>query len=56
MMKSSGRTPAAQRIVYIATSADGYIARAGGSVDWLDRPIPKGGSKGGYEMIAFAHR
>lgn len=25
-------------IVYIATSADGYIARTDGSVDWLDRP------------------
>ncbi len=29
-------------IVYIATSADGFIARADGSVDWLDRPSPKG--------------
>lgn len=29
-------------IVYIATSADGYIARADGSVDWLNRPSPKG--------------
>jgi dihydrofolate reductase len=29
-------------IVYIATSADGYIARKDGSVDWLDRPRPKG--------------
>jgi dihydrofolate reductase len=29
-------------IVYIATSADGFIARADGSVDWLDRPRPKG--------------
>jgi dihydrofolate reductase len=28
-------------IVYIATSADGYIARKDGSVDWLDRPHPK---------------
>lgn len=27
-------------IVYIATSADGYIARSDGSVDWLDRPRP----------------
>jgi dihydrofolate reductase len=29
-------------IVYIATSADGFIARTDGSVDWLDRPRPKG--------------
>src|SRR5579859_114820 len=29
-------------IVYIATSADGFIARTDGSVDWLDRPSPKG--------------
>ena len=29
-------------IVYIATSADGFIARKDGSVDWLDRPRPAG--------------
>jgi dihydrofolate reductase len=29
-------------IVYIATSADGYIARADGSVDWLNRPRTAG--------------
>jgi dihydrofolate reductase len=29
-------------IVYIATSADGFIARKDGVVDWLDRPRPKG--------------
>jgi len=29
-------------IVYIATSADGYIARTDGSVDWLDRPRTAG--------------
>jgi len=29
-------------IVYIATSADGYIARPDGDVGWLDRPQPKG--------------
>lgn len=29
-------------IVYIATSADGFIARPDGSVEWLDRPSPKG--------------
>lgn len=27
-------------IVYIATSAEGFIARPDGSVDWLDRPSP----------------
>jgi dihydrofolate reductase len=36
-------------IVYIATSADGYIARADGSVDWLNRPRPAGN----YGMGAF---
>jgi len=36
-------------IVYIATSADGFIARRDGSVDWLDRPHPKGA----YGMGAF---
>lgn len=29
-------------IVYIATSADGYIARSDGSVDWLNRPQTAG--------------
>ena len=29
-------------IVYIATSADGFIARKDGSVDWLNRPRPRG--------------
>jgi dihydrofolate reductase len=36
-------------IVYIATSADGYIARPEGGVEWLDRPMPKGS----YGMAAF---
>jgi dihydrofolate reductase len=36
-------------IVYIAASADGFIARSDGSVDWLDRPR----SKGNYGMGAF---
>jgi dihydrofolate reductase len=29
-------------VVFIATSADGYIARPDGGVEWLDRPRPKG--------------
>ncbi|HZE70239.1 MAG TPA: dihydrofolate reductase family protein [Pyrinomonadaceae bacterium] len=29
-------------IVYIATSADGYIARSDGGVEWLNRPKIKG--------------
>jgi dihydrofolate reductase len=36
-------------IVYVAVSADGFIARPDGSVDWLDRPHPKGN----YGMGAF---
>ena len=36
-------------IVYIAVSADGYIARPDGSVDWLDRPR----TAGDYGMAAF---
>jgi dihydrofolate reductase len=36
-------------IVYIATSADGYIARSDGSVDWLNRPR----TVGDYGMADF---
>ncbi len=36
-------------VVHVATSADGYIARKGGGVEWLDRPSPKGH----YGMAAF---
>jgi dihydrofolate reductase len=36
-------------IVYIATGADGFIARRDGSVDWLERPRPKGN----YGMATF---
>ena len=39
-------------IVYIATSADGFIARPDGSVDWLDRPP----LKGNYGMGRFLNR
>ena len=39
-MSRSGRKR--KIIAYIATSADGFIARLDGSVDWLDRPRPKG--------------
>ena len=38
-------------IAYLATSVDGFIARADGSVDWLDRPRPRGN----YGMGAFIH-
>jgi len=40
-------------IVYIATSADGFIARGDGSVDWLDSPNHKGeyGMGGFYKSI-----
>jgi len=30
--------PKRKIIVYIATSADDFIARKDGAVDWLDRP------------------
>jgi dihydrofolate reductase len=47
------RTPSAgarrKIIVYIAVSADYYIARPNGGIDWLDRPHPKGD----YGMPAF---
>src|SRR5215510_11696813 len=36
-------------IVYIATSADGFIARKDGAVDWLDRPR----TAGDYGMAKF---
>ena len=36
------KEPKRKIITYIATSADGYIARPDGNVDWLNRPRPKG--------------
>lgn len=36
-------------IVYVSTSADGYIARLDGDFSWLDRPR----SAGGYGIYAF---
>ena len=36
-------------IAYLATSADGYIARPDGGVEWLDRPTPAGS----YGMETF---
>jgi dihydrofolate reductase len=36
-------------VVYIATSADGYIARPDGDVAWLNRPRPAGN----YGMASF---
>jgi dihydrofolate reductase len=48
--KAGARASQRKIIAYIATSADGYIARPDGAVDWLDRPMPKGS----YGMAAFA--
>jgi dihydrofolate reductase len=41
--------PKRKIIVYIATSADGFIARKDGAVDWLDRPE----AAGDYGMMKF---
>ena len=41
--------PRRKIIVYIATSADGYIARLDGSLDWRNRPRPRGN----YGIAAF---
>lgn len=40
--KAQSRAKKRKIIVMIATSADGFIARKDGGVDWLDRPTPKG--------------
>jgi dihydrofolate reductase len=49
MRVASNQSRGRKIIVYIATSADGYIARRDGSVDWLDRPR----IAGDYGMGAF---
>ena len=49
LLRRSVSIPMRKIIVYIATSADGFISRSDGSVDWLDRPRPKGN----YGMDAF---
>jgi len=56
-MSSSRKGAKTQRVakkrkitVQIATSADGFIARKDGGIDWLDRPVPKGED---YGMAAF---
>jgi len=41
--------PKRRIIVFIATSADGYIARGDGNIDWLNRPRPAGN----YGYAAF---
>jgi dihydrofolate reductase len=43
--------PKRKIIVTIATSADGFIARKDGGVDWLDRPRPKGEDYGMGEFF-----
>jgi len=40
--KSSRAVRSRKIIVHIAVSADGFIARPDGGIDWLDRPQPKG--------------
>ncbi len=42
MRRGTSGTKERKIIVYIATSADGYIARPDGDVGWLERPRPKG--------------
>ena len=47
----NGRMPKRKIIVTIAVSADGFIARKDGGVDWLDRPRPKGEDYGMGEFF-----
>ena len=48
-MKTHAKQKSRRIIVYIAVSADWYIARPDGGIEWLDRPHPKGD----YGMPAF---
>jgi dihydrofolate reductase len=41
MVSKQSFTKSRRIIVSLAVSADGFIARSDGSVDWLDRPWPK---------------
>jgi dihydrofolate reductase len=47
--KEAAKTKGRKIIVYIATSADGYIARPDGDAEWLNRPRPPGN----YGMGSF---
>src|SRR5512144_2452109 len=43
VMREPKRPPRPRKIIaYLATSADGYIARRDGGIEWLDRPRPPG--------------
>ena len=42
MVNKQSFTKPRRIVVYVATSADGFIARKDGRVDWLDRPQIKG--------------
>jgi dihydrofolate reductase len=42
MANDRGQRSMRKIIVYIATSADGFIARKDGAIDWLDRPETAG--------------
>lgn len=41
MVRKQSLTNERRIVVSLAVSADGFIARSDGSVDWLDRPWPK---------------
>ena len=47
-------TPSRKVICYIATSADGYIARPDGNIDWLTNPeVPREPKVGDYGYADF---